>query len=91
LASLHAIFIESVSQLGICIHDKGTLGSDWLTQWKSGDEKSFGSHIPCTNADRTRLIAACQPSKLAGFECGGSSSNLSVTFQNDDETVVACR
>jgi hypothetical protein len=80
LASLSEIFIESVSQLGIRIHDKGTPGGDWLTQGETGDKKSFGSHIPSTNSDRTRLIAARHPGNLAGFECGGSSSNLAVSF-----------
>src|ERR1039458_797393 len=56
LISPRAIFIESVSQLCICVHDERPLGGDWLTQWKTGGQKSFGCHISSTNTDRTHFL-----------------------------------
>jgi hypothetical protein len=41
LVALGAIFVESVSQLAICIHDKGALGCNRLTQWKTSDRSTL--------------------------------------------------
>src|ERR1700722_3614553 len=46
-------------------------------------QKYFGWQVWPMNTDRPRLLAARQPSKLAGFKRGTSRSNLRVAFHKD--------